>query len=467
MFNFVFNRGYNPLNGKKNRPKIWLLIFLILLIGTPLAVLLIKRMEGRVPTLTLGLNTSAIGAECSLPLQVADSQNGIREIWVALLKDGKETILLEKKFPFRSILAGGAVREEQLTIPVNPKARNITDGKAVLRVVARDYSWRKWGAGNQNYQEHEVVIDTQAPTVSVMSLPLNLNQGGSGLVIYKLSEDCATSGVKVGEDFYPGYPKKTEDSLTRMTFIALNHTQGRGTQLSVTATDFAGNQGQVGLPCHTNAKKFRQDKIVVSENFLNVKMPEFLNQIPAASGEAMIDVFLKVNRDLRKENNKTLVKYTTQPETKILWEGAFSRLTSAANRASFADHRQYIYQGKIVDEQNHMGIDLASLTNSPVPAANSGKVVMVDSVGIYGGTVMIDHGFGLFSMYSHLSAMDVTPGQMVVKGDIIGKTGMTGLAGGDHLHYAMLVNKTFINPIEWWDAQWIKNNILTKIDAVN
>ena len=113
-----------------------------------------------------------------------------------------------------------------------------------------------------------------------------------------------------------------------------------------------------------------------------------------------------------------------------------------------------------------MGIDLASINQAPVPAANTGKIVFVENLGIYGGTIVMDHGFGLFSMYSHLSHMDVTVGQDVEKGAIIGKTGRTGLAGGDHLHFSMLVHHTFVNPLEWWDAQWIQNNIDDKLQAL-
>ncbi|MCP4215581.1 MAG: M23 family metallopeptidase, partial [bacterium] len=105
--------------------------------------------------------------------------------------------------------------------------------------------------------------------------------------------------------------------------------------------------------------------------------------------------------------------------------------------------------------------------HAPVPAANKGKVVFSGIIGIFGKTVMIDHGFGLFSTYSHLSAFDVKPGQIVSKGEIIGKTGITGLAGGDHLHFGMMVHDTFVNPVEWWDAGWIKNNITDKIKKID
>ena len=114
-----------------------------------------------------------------------------------------------------------------------------------------------------------------------------------------------------------------------------------------------------------------------------------------------------------------------------------------------------------------MGIDLASLAHSPVPAANTGKVVFADQLGIYGGTIVIDHGLGLFSMYSHLSQLSASVGQVVEKGQIIGATGQTGLAGGDHLHFGIMIHQTFVNPVEWWDGQWVKNNITSKIEAVS
>jgi murein DD-endopeptidase MepM/ murein hydrolase activator NlpD len=438
----------------------------VLLFLVPLTILLVKRMEGHAPTVILEMESASLGADRSLTVKVADPQNGIREIWVGILKDGKETVLMDKHFPSGNIWMGGINREETLSVPVEPRAHGITDGKAQLRMVVRDYSWRHWGAGNQNYQEREVIIDTRAPEIDVVSGPLYITQGGSGVVVYKLSEDCAASGVQVGDDFYTGYHGDFKDSQVYLAFMALGYKQGRSTPLSVVATDFAGNQGRVGLQAHINPRKFKHDTINVSDGFLDWKMPEFVSQVSDAPGASMIDIFLQVNRELRRQNYEELIKYTANPDTQLHWQEVFLRLPGAANRAGYADHRKYVYKGKAVDEQDHMGVDLASVQNSPVPAANSGKVVMVDSVGIYGNTVMIDHGFGLFSMYSHLSATNVSKGQMVAKGDIIGKTGRTGLAGGDHLHFGMLVNQTFVNPIEWWDAHWIEDNILSKIRSV-
>lgn len=463
---YVRKGACNPLNAKKNKSKAWLLCLVALLLFVPLTILLVKRMEGTPPEMVLKMASSSLGASQNLSIDVSDPKSGIRQVWVAIFKDGKETVLLDKLFPSANLFMGGAIREKSIDFPVEPRALGLKDGKALLRMAVRDYSWRKWGKGNQRYQEHEVIIDTRAPDIDVISPALYLTQGGAGVVIYKLSEDCPTSGVSVGDDFYPGYGGPFKEPLTRLAFIALNHKQGKDTKLAVVATDYAGNQGRVGLYRYIKAKQFIRDRISLSDDFLNWKMPEFASQGATSPGASPMAAFLEVNRELRRKNYEEIVKITSKPETQMYWKGAFERLPRSANRAGYADFRKYIYKGKAIDEQTHLGIDLASLQQAPIPAANGGKVVHADTIGIYGRTVIIDHGFGLFSLYGHLSKIDVTLGQMVAKGDIIGTTGKTGLAGGDHLHFSMLVHHTFVNPIEWWDAGWIKNNILIKLASV-
>jgi murein DD-endopeptidase MepM/ murein hydrolase activator NlpD len=178
------------------------------------------------------------------------------------------------------------------------------------------------------------------------------------------------------------------------------------------------------------------------------------------------DKFLFINRDLRQANYEQIVAATGKTERAMLWKGPFIRLPNSAPRAGFADHRTYLYEGKEIDQQDHLGVDLASLARSPVPAANNGMVVFTGVIGIYGQTVIMDHGFGLFSMYSHLSQILVKTGDRVVKEAILGHTGSTGLAAGDHLHFSVLVQHLFVDPIEWWDLHWIQDNITLKLDSV-
>lgn len=439
---------------------------LAILIMVPLGILLVKRMEGKPPEMKLDLDSAALGAEQTLTLNASDDQTGLRQVWMAVLKDGKETVLLDKKFPATNILSGGGVHKRTLEIPFNANAMGLTDGKAMLRLMTRDYAWRKWGKGNKVYQEKEVIIDTRAPTISIVSHPLNMNQGGAGLVIYRLSEDCRTSGIMVGEEFYPGQSGAFSDAKVFMTFIALNHKQGSSTPVVATATDYAGNEGRSGIARHINGRKFRRDTISLSDNFLSWKMPELKDQVEVIGGASLMETFLRVNRDLRQANYEVLKKVTAQSDAKVYWKGGFLRLPRSANRAGYADFRTYKYKGRTIDEQTHLGLDLASNAQSTIPAANSGKVVFAENLGIYGQTVVIDHGFGLFSLYSHCSEISTSVGQMVTKGDPIGKTGTTGLAGGDHLHFGVMVHHTFVNPLEWYDTNWIRNNLTLKIDAV-
>ncbi len=152
------------------------------------------------------------------------------------------------------------------------------------------------------------------------------------------------------------------------------------------------------------------------------------------------DVFLAVNKKLRAENDDRITAITRKATPSILWKGAFSQLSNSKVEANFADHRTYLYNDEPIDTAYHLGYDLSVTKHYPVEAANSGTAVFVGDLGIYGNTVILDHGLGLFTLYGHLSSMDVKVGDAVKERQIIGKTGETGLAAGDHLHYGVYLH---------------------------
>ena len=452
------------MNKKGSSIKPILVITVAVLISIPAVWLAIIRLEGSAPALEIELESPFIGASRTVTVNVDDTGSGIRKVWMGLLVEGREVEVLQRTFPSAGFFAGGKEKSVQVKALVSPQSLGLADGKGVIRVVAWDYSLRKWGKGNRVYLEKEIQIDTKPPSIDLISRSHNLTQGGSGAAIYRLSEDCPISGVMVGDHFFPGYAGYFQEPSVYMAFFALDYQQGKDTPLVATAEDFAGNKATAGLVYHINTRPFRKDAINLSDGFFNAKMSDFERYFPESSGGSRADLFLKVNRELRLTDSEAIYQVTQQTEKKILWDGPFLRLPKSANRARFADHRTYFYGGKVIDRQVHMGIDLASTAHSPVPAANRGKVVFTGDQGIYGNTVILDHGFGLFTLYSHLSQINVTDGQMVEKGESIGKTGMTGLAGGDHLHYGTLIHGTYVNPVEWWDDAWIKNNISAKIE---
>lgn len=451
---------------KKKNMRSRLIVLVCFIVILPIAWILVVRLEGEKPSIALELPSPFLGKTQELSLSVSDAKSGVRSIWIGLIKDGKEVDLFKKNLPFAGFIRGGIIHQETFKILIELRKMGITDGKAILRMVARDYSWRGWLQGNTTYLEKDVMIDTKPPEVDILSRAHNVNQGGAGLVIYRVSETCPKSGVFVGENFFPGYSGYFKDNNILMAFFALDYKQSPSVKIFVNVTDFAGNSSRADFPYCIKEKVFKKDLIKISDRFLNWKMPEFDVDISPDSKAPLVDKFLKVNRALRKENNGQILKIVEKTDKKLYWKGTFLRLPKSARKAGFADHRRYRYKGHIIDRQIHMGVDLASVAHSPVSASNTGKVVFAGYMGIYGKTVIIDHGFGLFSMYSHLSSFAVKKEQMVSKGEIIGLTGTTGLAGGDHLHFGMLVHNTFINPVEWWDASWIKNNISGKINTI-
>ena len=207
--------------------------------------------------------------------------------------------------------------------------------------------------------------------------------------------------------------------------------------------------GPLGWQFHSSVK----DKDVIPKLLPIEKLEE-------VTGDNL-EKYLFVNNKIRQENNKKIMELCRNSTSEQLWQGRFTRMSRSSNRAGFADHRTYFHNGKEVDRQVHLGVDLASTRHAKVEAANKGKVIYADYLGIYGNMVILDHGLGVFSLYSHLSDIAVAKGDLVEKGSSLGSTGTTGMAGGDHLHFSMLVNGILVNPLEWWDESWLNIHILS------
>ncbi|WP_028313146.1 M23 family metallopeptidase [Desulfatibacillum aliphaticivorans] len=448
--------------------------FLGLLVGIALAVVLVpggwylfQRMEGNAPTVQWKAPITYAGLSTTFEGVLADPENGLSGVRIVLTRPGdKEVEVFSKEYPAKGFLGPGQVKKDSISFTIEPDKLNISDGEAVLRVSARDRSLRSWANGNLFYQEYPLTIDTRPPAISVLTTRHYLRQGGSGLAIYRLSEKGVKNGVQVGDNFFPGYSGGFSDPDVYMAFFAVDNEQPTDTKIMIQAADKAGNISAASFSYLINPGNFRKDVINISDRFMEMVLPQFEAGKRVDPNVPLIDRYLKINREQRQSDYAIAGAMCERSKPVIYWDGVFSRLPNSANRARFADRREYRYKGEKVDRQVHLGIDLASVAQSPVPAANSGMVIYAAPQGIYGQTVYIDHGFGLISQYSHLSRIDVSEGQKVEKDQIIGLTGSTGLAIGDHLHFGMLVGDTFVNPIEWWDASWIKNNVTSKINAV-
>ncbi len=450
---------------KDNKKGLRIILAITSLVFIFIVIFVVIRLEGEKPVFEFQPNNVIFGTQTQVTLLVGDKKSGLKKVWVALKTEGKEIPLLEKDYEGSFINGGSGVHDDVLTLTFEPGKIGINDGTAVIRIAVTDYSWKGFLKGNVAYAEKGIVVDTKKPVINVLSKNHYISPGGTALAIYTLSEKCSKHGVVVDGELFPGHSGYFKDKNKYISFFALGHAKGKNTPIHLKAVDVAGNDAKIGFNYYVKRKRFKKDVINLPLSFLNRKLPSFDVEVPESSGDKKIAKFVLINNKLRKENYLTFVSVTKTTDEILHWKGRFERLPKSARRASFADHREYRYKGKKIDEQFHMGIDLASNSNSPIPAGNSGRIALAGDVGIYGRTVVIDHGFGLFSMYAHMSSVMVKQGDIVKKGDVIGKTGSTGLAGGDHLHYSMIVHDTFVNPVEWWDAKWIKNNVTSKLNA--
>jgi murein DD-endopeptidase MepM/ murein hydrolase activator NlpD len=317
----------------------------------------------------------------------------------------------------------------------------------------------------------DVQVRLDPPRVAVLSSFHYINHGGSEFVVYRATPEDATSGVRVGDKEYPGFPATavglTSDPAMRVAFFALLFDQDLKTPIQLFARDPAGNESLATLDSMVFAKPYAKSRIELDDRFLQRVVPAI------ASGSADEDIstddvlagFLKINGDLRRKNNAYVTELAKKTANEMFFRDAFQQLGDSQVEAKFADTRTYVYKGKDVDRQVHLGYDLAVTANVAVLSAQRGVVVHAGDLGIYGNCVVVDHGVGVQSLYGHLSSIDVKVGDKVDKGGRLGRSGMTGLAGGDHLHFTMLVGGQQVTPVDWWSAQWMQDRVLRKITA--
>lgn len=426
------------------------LLFLLIILGL-IAAAFTYFGDTTPPVVQLTPNQGSISNKTPLVLNLNDESTGLRNVLVEAVQGDNRLQLLSQEFPDQT-------PRVKLNLQLNNKKLN--DGPLTIEVTSGDRSIYHLGKGNSAKVSFSLNYDSRPPIISILSRTHNFRHGGSGLVRYRLNEEVETSGLVVGDRFFPGFKQDTGD------FVVLGcwpwDLPEREFVPRIMARDLAGNERQAGIYYHTIERKFRHRQINLPDSFLQRKAPEFELLAPGLSDP--LDIFLKVNRDVRADNRQKMIELAQDTATIPLWQGAFSRQPGATTLAVFADQRDYLYKGKKVDHATHLGFDLASVARAKVIAANSGEVIFADYLGIYGQCVVIDHGLGLQTIYAHMSQIDVAVGDQIARRQPLGRTGSTGMAGGDHLHFGVFVSGVPVQPLEWWDASWLKNNITSKLE---
>jgi murein DD-endopeptidase MepM/ murein hydrolase activator NlpD len=426
------------------------------------------------PSIEIGKPEKFVGAATPLDVTVGAPGAKLTSLTVVFEQNGKQTPVYAMATPPGAELKQDGPDKVRLTRDIGKQAvPEIQNGPA--RIIVTASRPVLYGIRNAaSTATRDVQVRLERPKVSVISTHHYVNLGGTEMVVYRATPPDVTSGVLVGDLEYPGYPAsgasavegvKIDDPAVRIAFFALRYDQDLNTPIRLFARDEAGNTARADFDSRKFPKPFKKSVINLDDTLLDRIVPAILEGTTEVKPEGdTLAKYLVINGELRRKNAEKIASFAKQTAPEMLWRGVvFHAFANNAVESAFADQRTYLYKGKEVDHQVHLGFDLASFAGTPILAANRGKVLFADELGIYGNCVIVDHGMGVQSLYGHLSMIEVKAGQTVEKEQPIGRSGMTGLAGGDHLHFTMLVNGHMVNPVEWWDAHWIQDRILRKL----
>lgn len=413
--------------------------------------------EGEKPTIDLQQTKFHIGQKGTIYFSITDQKSGIKNISVWGIQGSVKKVLHSKTYPRTAYYGAIGPLNETQKLNFDVKKLGFRDGAMTILVEAADFSLRGWLTGNKTTLKKQVTVDTVPPRIQILHTEKYIFPGGTGIAIYRIKDRESSHGVSINGKINPGFPIGDGRDNTYIAYFGLAYDTREIKNLTISATDQAGNNAIVPFTSVLKPAKQKKDTINISDGFLDYKIPEFQQYYPEMQGE-FIDKYLYANSTVRKKNNQKISDLCSTPQPERFWKGQFLRM-AGSSRAGYADHRTYFYNGKAIDNQVHLGMDIASTRRAEVKAANKGKIVFADYLGIYGNMVLIDHGQGVFSLYSHLSQINGAPGDVVDQKTVIGLTGTTGMAGGDHLHFSMLVNGVFVTPKEWWDKHWVEVTI--------
>jgi murein DD-endopeptidase MepM/ murein hydrolase activator NlpD len=401
-------------------------------------------------TLAFDPAPKAIGEATPFSVRVSNP-HGVRRVTAFVEQGDQRTVLSESDSPANRLTfwrAHDAPRDFQFTT-----VKGMKEGKARIVVEAQSNDLR----GSTDSVAADVDVILRPPMLAVDGFQHYINQGGSEMVILTPSGSWTEAGVRVGQQTFRSFP--INGGKDRLAIFAFSWDLPRDTAPVAYVKNSAGTQAMAHFWFKIFPKKFHARDFAIDDAFLE----KVVNQVdPNGSGD-LLERFLKINGETRRQNNQAIADLRFKTEEKFLWSQPFLQMANSKVESSFADVRSYIYKGKKVDQQTHLGFDLAVSQHTPVLAANDGKVVWAGPMGIYGNCIVVDHGYSLQSIYGHLSEIAVKEGQMVKRGEEMGKSGSTGLAGGDHLHFSMQIEGVQVNPIEWWDQHWIKDHVFNRL----
>jgi hypothetical protein len=442
----------------------------------PLAILLVVvgvagffgLHAGPAPQIAIEPGARIIGRSTPVTVRVSEPQRGLTAVTIELVQGELVKKIGEASYPGPPAWAPWRTGKgsDEIRATVGKEAvPELKPGSATVRVTAAGSGALLRGPTPVTAQL-DLPVQLTPPSLQVLSIRTYVAQGGVEAVVYRVGDTATRDGVRVGTRFYPGHPVPGGAAQERFALFAVPYDMDDAGGVRLLAEDGAGNEAQTRFIDQFFPKPLRKDKIRLNDAFLEKVTGEILSHTPELTDKGnALDNYLEINRDLRKKNQALLEQLAAKSEPAFLWREPFLPMINTAIKAHFAERRSYIYQDREVDQQDHLGLDMASVQAAPVPASNDGVVVFAGYLGIYGNCVVVDHGYGLQSLYGHLSSIEVKAADKVTRGQTLGRSGATGLAAGDHLHFAILLDGLPVNPIEWFDRKWLHDRLKLKLGS--
>jgi murein DD-endopeptidase MepM/ murein hydrolase activator NlpD len=425
-----------------------LLAVVLLVILVPIVVVLARSAR---PVLDLTTDVKTIGQATPVSVHVTDPR-GIRSASATIVQNGTSYQVWQLAQP---------LKEKEATWNFTAGVRTtalLKDGPAKLIIEAKSNDLLRKSARI----ERDLTVVTRPPSVSVDSDQHYIYIGMADLATFDVSGAYTSAGVRVGDQSFRAWPKPG-GKAGMFSLYAFAWNMPQTTVPVVFAANGAGNDVTSPLTVIFPKKEqphYTVHQLQISDQFMQKVVGEL---DPNGTGD-LVARFVKINNDMRKANNKALAELRFKTADHFLFSQPFQRQSHSAAEATFADLRHYIYQGKEIDQQVHLGYDLAVTQHVGVEASNDGRIVWAAPLGIYGNCIVVDHGYGLQTIYGHLSHIDVHEGDAVKRGQVMGQSGMTGMAGGDHIHFAMQLDGVQIDPKEWWDPHWIQDHVARRVE---
>jgi len=421
---------------------------------------------GEPPAIDIEPGLPGIGKRTPVTVVFQESSRGLTELLVEFVQGDRVEVLAEAEHQPREPWKfwGPAVESDEITVEVGSETlEGLKTGEAMIRASA-------WPAGtwlrkpSPTVEEMVLPVRLTPPSIGVRSRYNYVVPGGSAVVVYTVGDTSVRDGVQIKDWWFPGLPLPGDETGLRFALFAIPFDLPNESEIRLVAADDVGNRGQASFVDRFFPRQFRTDTIEITDGFMERVVPAIMAATPGIEDQGdLLQNYLWINGELRRRNTETLLELAADSRPEFLWDQVFVPMSDGQVMSAFADRRTYRYKGEVVDHQDHLGFDLASVVHADIQAANRGVVLLASFFGIYGNAVVIDHGFGLMSLYGHLSSIEVTVGQSVERGQVVGRSGETGLAGGDHLHFTPLIHGQPVNPVEWWDRAWIRERFAAKL----